>query len=216
MLFLLVQGNRMAQRTVQITKKGLPSKKSGIRLDDQLFFTLEKRWKDLFKKWLDVQHKCVRCGTIYNEIENIGSWECKQHVLSWNAHCRGSFYGAHSWDCCGDTFPSNLTDHPRGCVPCDHNTLDFPYQAPEHDVVLPTVLLQYLITGGTSQEAILADNDLKDYVADTGPLPPDLSVVRRFKWLEYRSRKERGTSAEGVTRAFGHWMNKKDLGWYGI
>lgn len=83
------------------------------------------KWLKLKDKWSD-NSICPRCGRIYQEISNIGRWECSWHpgdkILKDESHrVRTSgpsvLSPTHVWDCCGRHWSPT---HEDGCIPCDH------------------------------------------------------------------------------------------------
>jgi hypothetical protein len=87
---------------------------------------------DVTHKWLKLKDKwsensvCARCHQIYQEITNVGRWECSWHpgqkvIKDETRRIRTSGPSVSSplivWSCCGRHWSSN---HEAGCVPCDH------------------------------------------------------------------------------------------------
>lgn len=70
--------------------------------------------------WINVEfdHKrerrCQRCGLLYMELMNTGSWKCAYHPKTIN-YSVGYNHAAGMYECCGGREGS------KGCVPCDHD-----------------------------------------------------------------------------------------------
>ena len=109
------------------------------------------------------EYKCTRCGILFTEATNLGSWGCTQHAYYgrtditspyWNHPPAGS-----KWPCCGQTVKSNPlfergcvradhTDHPTGGIQCAHTTCLIPYPIgpwkPEHSVAVEKAVFDQL------------------------------------------------------------------------
>lgn len=83
-------------------------------------------------KWLKIKDRwsensvCARCHRIYQELTNIGRWECSWHPgrkVMEDETRRTSTSGPSFlnpkivWSCCGRHWTPN---HEDGCIPCDH------------------------------------------------------------------------------------------------
>ncbi len=44
-----------------------------------LYFSVPARIRELLNAWITETRICTSCGEPYHEIDNIGSWRCKQH-----------------------------------------------------------------------------------------------------------------------------------------
>tara|TARA_B100001094_G_scaffold17594_2_gene15177 strand:+ start:52604 stop:53404 length:801 start_codon:yes stop_codon:yes gene_type:complete len=49
-------------------------------------------------KWWRV---CQTCNKYYQEINNIGTWNCKYHCGTYNADYKGTKFPKYSYECCG-------------------------------------------------------------------------------------------------------------------
>lgn len=204
----------MDAKFIKITKTSVLNE-TPISLPFEIELQIGKQWLQLLKDWSSLDQMCGRCGQHYKEIENIGSWRCKQHAREWNSFTNGTFYGANAWDCCGSKFHENNSEYARACVPSDHNRLDFGYEKPENDVVIPRVFLKYLVH--MRPEALLDEERLADYMAITNEiLPSEYVVVRRYNENEQMSREARGQSAVGQTKVNGTWIEKRHFSRFGI
>jgi len=113
-----------------------------------------QQWQRLLRQWSTEDKVCASCGTVYREAENVGRWQCYQHVASLDRHGVGSgpstseygiagHSGPERWLCCGkpvrgkrDRF--DRSPLPDGCVECDHTTQVVPWSKLE-DTALPKV-----------------------------------------------------------------------------
>jgi len=78
------------------------------------------------QRLLDAERQCLRCGVLYCERTNIGSWSCRAY------HPGAAFVTAHqrTVPCCGRARES------RGCVAADHS--DY-YESDDWETVSATV-----------------------------------------------------------------------------
>ena len=73
--------------------------------------------------------KCDVCGIEYDEQNNIGSWQCGQHVEPLNPVTK-------IYPCCGQRYRIQPHYLSIGCIPADHNPMrEVPYTA-FHDVTI--------------------------------------------------------------------------------
>lgn len=204
-------------RRVELTKTSkLHKTVEGHNLEPQLLFTLTPDWIEMFRKWKEVELVCARCGIVYNDIENIGAWRCKQHASTFNWESKGKFHKIFTWDCCGSKEYKNISSIPSACVRCDHRPVDVNYTTPINDVVIPSVLVQYLIN--FTPESLVQGEDLIDYEATTG-VAWDLdtyTIIRRFDSREESARLTLGETAVSKIFMNGVWREQKDLSWYGL
>lgn len=92
----------------------------------------------------DLPRTCVRCHTSYYELDNIGGWKCWQHTrgikdgrfLCCNMPTNKNTPQEH-YDYCKDV-------RQRGCVRCDHTTLDEPYTQTNGIIIVPVRIMQIL------------------------------------------------------------------------
>lgn len=207
----------MDDRTVVIKTKGRLTKiNEDSQLAPQLLFTLPPEWIDIFKKWNDVELICSRCGLPYNDIENIGSWTCRQHALEYNGDSPGKFYGPYRWDCCGKEQYKVEFGIPNGCVRCDHRPTDINYTRYLTDVVVPRSLLPYLQK--FKNESRLEGDEWIEYQAYS-QIPWDWdkwAVIRRYDHTETLRRSLYGKTAIGKTLFKGEWVDTRDMSWYGV
>jgi len=76
---------------------------------------------------------CVRCGTVYVELENLGTWHCGYHpgaldsVWRVRTDARGNVRGTYT--CCGREPPLRSGIGVQGCTRCDHADAEAPSAA---------------------------------------------------------------------------------------
>lgn len=75
---------------------------------------LDPQWLYIFEKWQRHSIRCVN-GHDYYEIDNVGSWHCRQHALPYDEKLK-------EWPCC----KTPIYDH--GCVKADHRPDLSPYE----------------------------------------------------------------------------------------
>lgn len=90
---------------------GAPS--ADILENERISEEIPEEWAEILRLWATKQRTCTH-GHLYYELDNVGSWKCRQHALEYDE-------GEGLWPCCGKT---NRLD--RGCVRADHR----PFAAP--------------------------------------------------------------------------------------
>jgi len=98
-------------------------------------------WQRLIYKYKCIQKLCTKCNSLFLEINNVGSWKCKQHIIS-NSFEIPASDGKARWPCCGE-----LNIHTNnGCIPADHNAQILPFTVYD-DIWLPLsiapIILKY-------------------------------------------------------------------------
>lgn len=172
-----------------------------------MYFMLDKEWKDVVKRWQTLLLECARCGTLYKEIDNIGTWKCHQHSLGWNYQGKGTFREKSQWDCCGEKMKHNLPGDPRGCVRGDHSPDDVVYSRKD-DIVLPNVVLNFIVTQPKSTIRDKNERILENYYP-TDEEFDDNVIVRRFDWKEDESRRYYGGLQFGKSSNYGEGVEEK-------
>jgi len=145
------------------------------------YFQISKEWRDLLSNWQNVKAKCLKCGYHYYEVNNIGKWECRQHVLDFNTFEPGRFHPQATWDCCGQK-------HKNGCVRSDHTVLLIPYTE-NHDLYIPNELVNLLVS---FKESVVDPNSVRQLHYNRKSRKEDDYIVRRYDWLDADSRQETG------------------------
>lgn len=204
-------------RKIPIRKLGPPQKDLQQNvLEVDLQFSLGREWLDLFRKWNEVVLQCARCNKIYNDIENIGAWNCRQHARDHNGSSSGRFYGPYRWDCCGQIYNENPRNYVSGCIPCDHRPKNENYISPVNDLIIPIVFVPQL--RNFNEKSILRGTELEEFKYQSGKSldPQTWAVISRFSHLEHSSRFERGTDSSGDQKMAGGWRSRKDMSFYGL
>lgn len=86
-------------------------------------------WSNKIKEYEKIL-TCVNCGIHYTEANNIGRWECSQHLYTPNISVLGK------WPCCGKVYKPSPRPSRDGCIKCDHTILNCPYDD-DHNIPLP-------------------------------------------------------------------------------
>lgn len=148
---------------------------------------LDSEWREHYIRWCNEFVVCARCGTRYLEIDNLGHYGCRQHVLKFNAHRAGEFYGIGQWDCCGAKPGWRGVKYPDGCVPCDHTTRGAHYVFDKtDDIPIPLMFRQHFpsspnaIVRPESQGEDQDDAFDPDAGAETRDVVRNYIYIRRF------------------------------------
>lgn len=174
------------------------------------YFTLPQEWLEAMDKWRSIPLECARCGEDYFECNNIGQWQCKQHVGQWNMTQNGKFYSIGRWDCCGDYNRENPPSGPTGCVKSDHSIMRSPYTRRD-DMTVPNFLLQYIRVDGCALTNAKNENYKDPWTAHT---LPGNSVIRRYDWIDAEERLTSGKTNRNKVCLNGDWVEKKYLSLY--
>lgn len=85
----------------------------------------------LYRDWTYAR-VCVRCNTVYTELDNVGRAECRVHLGHYNTAHAGATQPRMHYECCG---ASRVIDdvhfddlEPHGCFPTDHTVAVQPYE----------------------------------------------------------------------------------------
>lgn len=136
---------------------------------------MDDDWKELTFRMLNTRSVCARCKFEYLEIDNIGTWGCRQHPFPLD---KNGFYL-----CCGKKF-GNSGSSKLGCIKADHNCEDFPYNA-KYDFSVPvdyTTIFQPLKESVVPNEELLDDERSNDYIQ-----------IRRYDWIAERNKERQET-----------------------
>lgn len=49
-------------------------------IQPDLYYSVPQKIRDLLNIWIEENRHCTSCGETYKEIDNIGTWRCRQHV----------------------------------------------------------------------------------------------------------------------------------------
>lgn len=152
--------------------------------------------------WATQQRWCCN-GHYYYEIENVGSWRCRQHALEYDQKEK-------LWPCCGASSAEN-----HGCVDADHRPFKVPLTLAQtiHNVPAPVSRLMGArpgnMGGGTyvrldvqAQNRIRADpahstereiHVVRSEIATIAPPTTVAAAFRRLKWYRDEGELTRNT-----------------------
>jgi hypothetical protein len=156
----------------------------------QSYFLTSKEWQKKIEEWQQVERRCLKCGLLFYEMDNIGKWQCKQHVLDYNHTQDGIFYKAGSWDCCGKKEKRGRELRANGCVRSDHTILFSPYTEKD-DLSIEKALIELIVP--CRESIINLDSSRQANFMLKSTKPGDF-VVRRYDWKNADSRQETGKS----------------------
>lgn len=100
-------------------------------------------WDTMLKNWTTIKLRCVKCGIMFREIDNIGRWECWQHPTI-EIPAPGQ-----KWPCCQKKCKIGLTADNRGCVKSDHSILLAPFDQAWNSPIPKIIFKQFGLPPGT-------------------------------------------------------------------
>lgn len=154
------------------------------------YFLATKKWQKRLEEWESIQYHCKKCGLSYFEKDNIGKWQCKQHVLPFNENEVGMFHGAYQWDCCGYRIKQGKPLKANGCVRSDHTQLMSHYTE-QDDIYIDKALITLILPGKESIVDVYSARETKFIRKD---YEPGDYIARRYDWKNADSRQETGQS----------------------
>lgn len=154
-------------------------------------------WDQVIARWATEDRVCVRCGLLYKEIENLGTWRCSQHAWPEPQGPR--------WTCCGQVVRVTPSPVVKACVRADHCDLPGCREwTTEHDRFLPNELIPTLgayvfassVTDGTIHwEAQGFPGETQDQLLERSKH----TVLRRYDWRKAREITERTKPPHGAS-----------------
>jgi hypothetical protein len=144
---------------------------------------LSNEWRGIVNVWRHELLQCAWCGQMFNEMNNIGRWQCQQHRQPEPSLTTGT------WRCCGlhlenmssvrHLVSSSVHPDTSGCVRADHRESRTPW-SPLDTVPLPVVLLR---EAAPLEAAELKDaNDVVRLIGPSLPAPASTRFVARYDW----------------------------------
>ena len=118
--------------------------------------SLPRDWVITIKKWNESKLKCVRCGTSYKLSDNMGKWNCYQHIDL--ARNRPTSSG-EKWSCCGIIYSETQRITTCGCIPCDHSAENYTLDPFSDSIIMPRTVAKEI---GVKSEAITIDESDTD------------------------------------------------------
>jgi len=80
---------------------------------------LPRDWRKILEQWHKSERVCIRCGTKYKLSNNLGNWNCFQHITIGERPSP-----SERWPCCGMYVSETKRITTCGCIPCDHSAED--------------------------------------------------------------------------------------------
>ncbi len=138
-----------------------------------LYWNVDPQWNKIIQLWYTTPLECERCGCKYKEISNIGTWHCKQHVLSWNSY-------EQKWPCCNNVQKSLMPGSSNGCIKADHRPFSTASYTEYNDIPIPKNLVPHL--GITNESIVNRDNIRESNKYYTQRDNVTSIIIRRFDW----------------------------------
>lgn len=185
-----------------------PLPPTSAAVEHDLRWTLSEHDREKVRDWFERWRHCTRCRRVYREADNLGQWQCRQHMRTTfgpsdtdprTGRPMEDAHGRPLWRCCGrpelDVYDPRASSN--GCVPADHTEHQHAYTA-AHDMDVPLRLLEHVRVGA----AAIVDREQLDEFTDEDAVP--CARVRRFDYHTWdaleqrRERREHAAACGGV------------------